>query len=152
MDVQSVQSAFNFASNTGTVFSSLSGNYSPAKADQKTGSLVTSMQEASLSSIDGQQSLFSDFFKSLTHSPSVVVSIRGMVNAMANTDTGMVTISNIPVTDSITLPGFNGLKEVQISKVSVTAGMDYSADFPNHEQSKYDYTKSRRQCSISVDF
>jgi hypothetical protein len=122
LDVQSVQSLFNFLDDNGVPFATLSGDYAPATANQQTGTLQTSMNSATLSALPGQENAFAQFFKKITLSSSVTVPVQGTVNSKAKTAAGVVTISNVPVTDSISLAGLNGLNQVQINSVKVTGG------------------------------
>ncbi|KAI9326567.1 hypothetical protein DFJ73DRAFT_632480 [Zopfochytrium polystomum] len=107
---------------TNTAFASLVVPFTAATSDQAAQKLSTSFTGASLTVIPGQETLFSNFFKSLTLGSSYSAGIKGSVSAIANTAAGQVTISNVSLVDSVSLSGFQGLNQVSISSVTVASG------------------------------
>jgi hypothetical protein len=123
LDITAVQTNLNFADpSTNKPFANLKSDFAPAKSDQNAGSLSTTMNGGTLSEIPGNDGAFSKFFKDLTSGNAVTASIQGTVSVKANTASGAVTISNIPVTDSLSLQGLGGFNHFDLKNMTITSG------------------------------
>jgi hypothetical protein len=121
--IKSAAQDLNFTDvKTGKPFLNVKVPFVPAESDQKAGTLVTAFSDAPLSVIPGAEDEFAAFFKALTVGSSHTVGVHGILTSTAETAAGLVTISNVSLTDQITLSGFEGLSQVEIGKITVTSG------------------------------
>ncbi|KAJ1560165.1 hypothetical protein HK405_008000 [Cladochytrium tenue] len=123
LSVKQVAQTLSFVDQaSGTPFATLTVPYSDATSDQAAGNLTTSFTGGTLAMVTGQDTLYQNFFKTLTLGASASVGITGSVNAITSTAVGDVTVSNLSVTDTVSLTGFQGLSGVTIGSVTVQGG------------------------------
>ncbi|KAJ3316760.1 hypothetical protein HDU76_001562 [Blyttiomyces sp. JEL0837] len=126
LNVQSAQQDIYFVDPaTNIKFAHLTTGFNPASADQTAGKLNTSFTDATMTTVDNSteaQAAYEAFFTALTLAPGYTFNVEGLVTAKANTAGGLVTISNVNLTDSLTFAGFDGLSNVTVGAVKVVGG------------------------------
>ncbi|KAJ3253974.1 hypothetical protein HDU77_004309 [Chytriomyces hyalinus] len=121
--IQRVESNLQmFDQASGTAFATLNLPISKAELDASSAKVMLKFDSQKMAVIPGQEGLLAQFFKTITEGTAVSVGIKGSVSAEVSTDAGDVKISNIAVTDSLVMNGFDGLKRVTIGDAPVVGG------------------------------
>ncbi|KAJ3347838.1 hypothetical protein HDU83_001789 [Entophlyctis luteolus] len=121
--VEQVQTNLEFYDqSSGTAFATISIPLTSASLSGTT--VYTSITGQSLSAISGQESLFANLFKEITTGSSATVGVKGSVTSVVKTDasSGTVTISGLPLDDSMSFSGFDGLSGVSLTSSAVVGG------------------------------
>ncbi|KAJ3416252.1 hypothetical protein HDV05_002542 [Chytridiales sp. JEL 0842] len=105
-----------------TPFALLTVPFVPAQSDQASKTLTTGFSNALLKVVPGTEPLFAAFLQSITFQASTTTPIQGLLSSQAQTPAGIVSIADVPLTDTLTVSGFQGLQNVQIQNVAVLGG------------------------------
>ncbi|KAJ3346764.1 hypothetical protein HDU83_002662 [Entophlyctis luteolus] len=121
--VEQVQTDLQFYDqSSGTAFAKISIPLTSASLSGTT--VYTSITGQSLSAIPGQESLFAALFTQITTGTIATVGVKGSVTSVVKTDasSGSVTISGLPLDDSMSFSGFQGLSSVTLTSSAVLGG------------------------------
>ncbi|KAJ3072142.1 hypothetical protein HDU98_004154 [Podochytrium sp. JEL0797] len=122
IDVTKVQQTLDFVDiESGTAFAKLTTKYANATTDQSTNVLTTSVSAAKLVAIKGKEAMFAHFMAGLTFADKASVNIKGSATSVVDTHAGVATIK-LPLTDTLTLEGFQGFQDVEVISTKVIGG------------------------------
>ncbi|KAJ3290703.1 hypothetical protein HDU79_003021 [Rhizoclosmatium sp. JEL0117] len=122
VNVKSVQQTLKFFDPlTRAALANLGTDMAPANADQNSHVLTTAVNGGSLTAISGQEATFIGFLGALTLSDHVNVNITGSAVAIIATDAGVAQVA-LPLTDTLSLSGFQGFKDITVTSTKVVGG------------------------------